>query len=155
MLDVVAVLEIHAHHADAAPALLAIGRHGEALDVARESDRDDHVLLGDHVLELELVLGCDDLGAAVVAARIDLLQLEQLLADQAVDPYLVREDRPQLRDSLLQIRVLVLDLLPLERGEPGEAKVEDRLGLDLGELELARSAPGAPRRRPATPGSER
>ena len=136
VLDVVVVLEVHAHHADPAPALLAVGRDRQALDVARARDRDDHVLLGDQVLELELLLGGDDLGAAVVAARVDLLDLEQLLADQAVDPRLVREDRPQLRDPLLQIGVLVLDPLPLEPGEPGEAQVEDRLGLDLRELEL-------------------
>ena len=71
MLDEVLVLEVHAHHADAAAALLPVGRHGQPLDVARAGDRDDHVLLGDHVLELERVLAGHDLGAAVVALRVD------------------------------------------------------------------------------------
>ena len=41
----------------------------------------------------------------------------------------------QLADPLLEVGVLVLDLLLLERGERAEAKVEDRLRLDLRELE--------------------
>ena len=88
---------------------------GQPLDVAGARDRDDHVLLGDQVLELELLLGGDDLGAAVVAAAVDLLDLEQLLADDAVDLRLVAEDVAQLGDPLLQVGVLVLDLLARER----------------------------------------
>ena len=72
VLDVVVVLQVHPHHADAAAPLLAVGGDREALDVARARDRDHHVLLGDHVLELELVLGGDDLGAPVVAPAVDL-----------------------------------------------------------------------------------
>ena len=72
VLDVVVVLHVHPHHADAAAALLPVGGDREALDVAGARDRDHHVLLGDHVLELELLLGGDDLGAAVVVAAVDL-----------------------------------------------------------------------------------
>src|SRR4029453_15346907 len=115
--------------------LLAIGRHGKALDVAEARDRDDHVLLGDQVFELEIPLGGHDLGAAVVAARVGVLDLEQLLADQTVDLGLPAENRPELADALLQVGVLVLDALALEPGEALEAEVEDRLRLDLGELE--------------------
>ena len=66
VLDVVLVLHLHAHHADPAAALLAVRGDWEPLDVARPRDRDHHVLLGDHVLELECVLAGDDLGAALV-----------------------------------------------------------------------------------------
>ena len=41
----------------------------------------------------------------------------------------------QLADPLHQVFVLVADLVRLERGEAGEAHVEDRLRLQLGELE--------------------
>ena len=54
----------------------------------------------------------------------------------AVDLRLVAEDVAQLGDPLLQVLVLVLDLLAREPGEPREAHVENRLRLDLGELEL-------------------
>ena len=58
----------------------------------------------------------------------------------AVDPRLVAEDRAQLGDPLQEILVLVLDPLALERGQRAQAEVEDRLRLDLGELELLHQA---------------
>ena len=64
-----------------------------------------------------------------------LLDLEQLLADERVDPDLVGEDRAELGDALLEVGVLLLDSLALETGEALETEVEDRLRLDLGELE--------------------
>ena len=51
VLDVVVLLEVHAHHALPPAPLLAIRRHREPLDVVRVRDRDHHVLLGNHVLE--------------------------------------------------------------------------------------------------------
>ena len=51
VLDVVVLLQVHAHHALAAPPLLAVSRDREPLDVVRAGDRDHHVLLGDHVFE--------------------------------------------------------------------------------------------------------
>ena len=93
VLDVVLVLQLHAHHADAAAPLLAIGGDREPLDVAGARDRDHHVLFRDQVLELELVLGGDDLGAAVVVPAVPLLDLEQLFADRPRRPAWVAEDR--------------------------------------------------------------
>ena len=72
VLDVVVLLHLHAHDADAAAPLLPVGGRREPLDVAGASDRDHHVLVRDQVLELELLLGGDDLGAPVVAAAVDL-----------------------------------------------------------------------------------
>ena len=83
VLDVVALFEVHPHDPDAAPVLGAIGRDRQALDVAGGSDGDDHLLDGDHVLDVDLVLGGEDLGAAVVA--VHLLDLEQFLLDDLVD----------------------------------------------------------------------
>ena len=137
VLDVVLVLHLHPHHADAAAALLAVRGDGQALDVARACDRDDHVLLGDHVLQLERVLAHHDLGAPVVGACVHLLDLEQLLANERVDAGRVAQDRAQLGDPFLEVGVLGLDLLAREAGQSREAKVEDRLRLDLGEAELA------------------
>ena len=59
----------------------------------------------------------------------------ELLADEAVDTDFVGEDRAELGDALLKIGVLLLDSLALEPGEALEAEVENRLCLDLGELE--------------------
>ena len=48
---------------------------------------------------------------------VDLLDLEQLLADQRVDAGRIAEDRAELGDALLEIGVLVLDLLARESGQ--------------------------------------
>ena len=141
VLDVVVLLQLHAHHADAAATLLAVGGDRQALDVVRPGDRDDHVLFCDQILELELALGCDDLGAPVVGAAVHLLDLKQLLTDDAVDPRLVAEDPAELVDPLPQIAVLVLDLLAREAGQRPQTQVEDRLGLDLGKAELLDASP--------------
>jgi hypothetical protein len=74
-------------------------------------DRDDHLLVGDQVLDVDLVLGVGDLGAPVVA--VALLDLEQLLLDQAHHPRLVAEDLAQLLDALDHVGVLGLDLVGL------------------------------------------
>ena len=47
----------------------------------------------------------------------------------------VGEDVLELGDELDDREVLVLDLLALERGQAGEPHVEDRLGLELGQVE--------------------
>ena len=138
VLDVVLVLHVHAGDADAAALLLAVGGERQRLDVAGLRDRDDHLLVGDQVLDVHVVLGEGDLGAPLVA--VALLDLEQLLLDQAHHARLVAEDLAQLLDPLERVRVLLLDLVRLERGEPLEAQVEDRLGLDLREAELVHQA---------------
>ena len=102
VLDVILVLHVHAHDADAAAALLAVGGDGNALDVAGARDRDHHVLFGDHVLEVELLLGVHDLGAAIVLLAVDLAELEQLLADERVDLGRIAEQRAQLLDPLAE-----------------------------------------------------
>ena len=53
----------------------------------------------------------------------------------SVDLGLVGENRPQLGDTLLQVGELLLDLLPGKTGEAREAEVENRLRLDLCQLE--------------------
>ena len=67
VLDVVVLLGVHPDDADPAAALDAVGGERQPLDVAGARDRDDHVLLGDQLLEVDLALGRHDLGAAVVA----------------------------------------------------------------------------------------
>jgi hypothetical protein len=135
VLDVVLVLQVHPHHADPPTALLTVGRDGQPLDVARLRDRDHHVFLGDHVLELELLLGRDDLGAPVVVAGVDRAELQQLFLDQRVDLLLGAEQVAQLRDALLDVLELVLDSLALERGQRAQSQLEDRERLDLRQLE--------------------
>ena len=57
VLDEVAVLHVHPGHAAAAALLLAVGGQRQRLDVAGLGDRDHHLLVGDQVLDVDLVLG--------------------------------------------------------------------------------------------------
>ena len=118
----------------AAPVLAAVGGDRLALDVAAPADRDDDVLVGDEVLVGELArLAVLDAGAAL--AGVLALHLAQLVLDDREHAGGVGEDVLELGDLLDDREVFVLDLLALERGEPGEAHVEDRLGLPLGQVE--------------------
>ena len=120
----------------AAAVLAAVGRDGLALDVAAAADRDDDVLVGDQVLVGHLPVGVvDDPGPSL--AGVLPLELAELLLDDPEDPARVGQDVLELGDELDDREVLVLDLLALERRQPGQAHVEDRLGLQLGQLEPA------------------
>ena len=81
VLDVVAVLHVHPGHADAPALLLAVRRQRQGLDVAGLRDRDDHLLVGDQVLDVDLVLGGRDLRAPLVGEALGDLQ-ELLLDDR-------------------------------------------------------------------------
>ena len=66
-VDDVLLLGLHAGDALAAPALAPVGLDGRPLDVPGAGDGDDHLLVGDQILEGELDRLLDDLGAALVA----------------------------------------------------------------------------------------
>ena len=142
VLDEVLVLHVHADDSDAAAPLGAVGGERQRLDVARVRDRDDHLLVGDQVLDVDVVLGRRDLRAALVAVAVrDLLQLG---LDQLEDHVLVAEQLAQLADALHLVRVLLAQRVGLEAGQLLQAEIEDRAGLDLGHLE-ALHQPGARR----------
>src|SRR5262249_58943260 len=100
--------------------------------VAREDDR--RVLVHDVGLGVvgELLARCE-LGPALVAVLLS--QADELLADHL--PALPRagEERLDLLQALSLFRTLAADLLDLEAGELVEADLQDRVGLDLVELE--------------------
>ncbi len=140
MVDVVIVLQLHAAQALPAAALGAIRRDRQALDVALVGDGDDHLLLGDEVLQVDVAFAGHDLRAPLVG--VALADLQQLGSDQRIDAALVAQDRAQLGDAGLQLVVLGLDLAGLELREPLQAQVQDGARLDLGEVEPAHQ-PGA------------
>ena len=124
----------HADHALAAAMLLAIGGERLALDVAAAGDGDHHIFVGDQVLVRHLarcILG--DLGATSIGKL--LLQLGELIRDDLGDARRSREDVFEFGDELDHFEIFVLNLLALEGGEARKAHVENRLRLQLGELE--------------------
>src|SRR4051794_906541 len=132
VLDDVLFLRLHADAAFAAAALRAIQRQRRALDVAAARHGDDHVLVGDHVLDGDVAGLRHDLGAAFVAVRF--LDLAQLGADDAEDERLGTEDFAKAADRRLHLFVLGHDLLALQTGEALQTHVENRLRLHVAEL---------------------
>ncbi len=133
MLDEVAFLHVHSRDAATPALLLAIGGQGQRLDVSALGDRDHHLLIGDQVLDVDLVLGVADLRAPLVTEALG--DLRELLLDDAQHARLVAQDRAQLGDALGDVGVLLLDPVGLQRRELGETQVEDRRRLDRAELE--------------------
>ena len=134
MLDEVAVLRVRPRDPLAAPGLRPVGVDRQPLHVPLVGDADHHLLDRDQVLvdELgQLLLG--DLGPPRVAVALpDLLQL---VHHDVLDEPLVGEDRLVLADLLQKLAVLLLDLVALQRGQARETHLEDRVRLDLREVE--------------------
>ena len=113
--------------------MLPVRVEGRALQVAVLGDRDDHVLVGDQVLDRDLPNLLADLGAPVGTEL--LRQRPQLVDDQFVQHILGTENLEIARDLLLEFLQLVQNLLPLHAGESLELEFDDRLRLPLGEVE--------------------
>ena len=120
-------------HALATPSLCAVLIRARALGVAARGDRDDHLFLGDEVLDRDVAVKRADLGAAVVAVLAH--DLGELVADDGALATLVGEDSLQVLDLGHERGVIVGDLLALERGEAAQLQVEDRGGLHLVNVE--------------------
>ena len=96
--------------------------------------RHDHVLLRHQVFLVELHRPLEvELGAAGIPVL--LLQLVQVVLDQAVDLGLVLQEVFEIGDPLDDLPVLLFDLAPLQAGQPSQPHVDDCLRLALGELE--------------------
>ena len=122
-----------ARYAHAAAPLGLVGVGGQTLDVAHRGERDDHFLLLNQVLVLNLGGVRGDLGAAVVAKAVgDLLHL---LANHLHQQPFVIENRGELGNQPHQALVLLNKALALHAGEPLQAHIEDGLGLRLGKAE--------------------
>ena len=97
-------------------------------------DRDDDVFFRNQILETDLGFFVDDFGSAGIPVL--LLHLAQFLDDDFAQLHVACQDFFQIRNFLPQLFQLVFDLLPLERRQPLELHLENRLRLDLGELVL-------------------
>ena len=120
---------------DALPAALlrAVQVGLRSLGVAGLSYRHHDIFDGDEVFVRDVAVVGHDLRAPVVAVLLD--DLGQLVADDLPLPLGPGEDVLQVRDLALDLGQLVDDLLALQRGEPPQLHVQDRLGLDLVDVE--------------------
>ncbi|VWM13599.1 Uncharacterised protein [Collinsella intestinalis] len=127
LVDDVVFLEVDAGNALAAALLGAIRLDRDALDVAGVGDGDNHVLVGNEVLDVEVLLGAGDLGATLVAELAG--DLAHLLLDHAEDLLLMRKQVLVVGDRATQALELLLDLVALQAGEAAELHLEDGRGL--------------------------
>src|SRR5438552_3889927 len=134
VFDDVFLFRLHASHALAAAALAAVGLDVRALDVARARDSDDHLLVGEEVLDGEVGRAVDDLRAPGVAILV--ADGDQFLLDDGHELGVGGEDALQLVDEGQHLLVLFDDLVALELGQALQAHVENSLGLDFREGEL-------------------
>ena len=113
MLDEVAVLHVHPCNTAAAALLLAVGAERQRLDVAGLRDRDHHLLVGDQVLNVDLVFTLRDQRAPLVGEAF--VDLAELFLDQIKHGLLAAEQFAQLTDPLHYVVVLALDRVRFER----------------------------------------
>ena len=126
----------------AAPASLATERvDRQTLHVPGARDRDDHVLLVDEVLEVEVALVRTDLRATCV--DVLLTNLGQLHLDDRPELLGVVQQGVEVRDPLEQFGVLLVQLCASQLGQASQRHVQDVVGLDLRQLELLHQ--GCPR----------
>ena len=127
MLDEVVVLGHHTGATLAAAVLGAVERERRPLRVAGASDRDHHVLVGDHVFNRDVMGLRDDLGAAAIT--VALAKFDQLALDLGHDQRVGGQERAQSLDEDHELAILREDLLALaETGQLLEAQIQDRLG---------------------------
>ncbi len=130
LLDEVIVLSRHSYDALSAAALGGVCVGGKSLDISGVRHRDGAVVLLDEILDLDVVLGLDDLGAAGIG--VFSLDLGELFLYDLLHPADIGEDRAELFDPGVEGVHLLQDLVALEAGQPAERHIDDRLRLNVG-----------------------
>ncbi len=123
----------HPRHALAAPPLAPVEVDVGPLDVAGTGHGDHHLFVGEQVLNRQIRGLGEDFGAALVPVLgLDGLQL---VLDQPHEARFRREDPLEVGDQYRGLLVLFNNLVALELGQPLELHVQNRLGLNLGEVQ--------------------
>ena len=130
-------LHLRALHAVAAATLLLVLGERHALDVATVRQRDDTGFVGDEVLDRNLVRIRHDLRATLRVFLLTVLRLDLLEvgADDRVDLLRVGQDRLVLGNRRNELGEFFRERLTRETDELVETHLEDRVDLQVGELE--------------------
>ena len=127
-------LRLHPNHALATPLLRPIAIRRGPFDVPRMGQGDEGALLCYQVLDINLALILDDLGATLV--RVLFLNLKQLLFDDRINLLLARQNAPQLFNLLNNGQILFFDLIPLQSGQLIKSQFKNRIRLPVTQLVL-------------------
>lgn len=132
LLHEVVVLGAVCRDPHAAAVLRAVFGDGDALDVAAVRHGDDHVLLVDEILVLDLAEVDGDLRPA--RGGIFRLDGEKVGLDDVEHALFIGEDVSQIGDGRLELRKFLLQLLHLEGGEALETHFENGVCLFIGQF---------------------
>ncbi|MPM76520.1 hypothetical protein SDC9_123518 [bioreactor metagenome] len=119
------------HYAASAAVLRAVGVGCEALDIAKVSHGDRHVLFLNHVVEIDIVDHLRDFGAALIV--VFFLDGERFFLDDAEELAFVVQNALQITHTLTEHAIFFHDLVAFESCQTLDAHVENRLRLPLGE----------------------
>ena len=132
--DGIILARLHACDAATAAMLRTVGVQGQPLHVALGGQSDNHLLVRHQVRIGELLrLLVHDLRPAVIPKP--LLDLLRVVPDEEVDLARIRQQVLQVGDLLDDLRVLRLDLLPLQAGQATKLHIQNSLSLAVAELE--------------------
>ncbi len=129
VIDLVLGTQRCAPNALAAALLSAVLVDAGALDVTAAGDGDNHLLIRNEVLILEAAHVGNDFSAAIVTVLID--DLRQLGTDDLTLTILRSQNGLQVGNRRLKLLQAVNDLLALQSGQTTKLHVQNRLGLDL------------------------
>ena len=145
-LHKILLLRPHADLTASPPALALVKTDRVPLDVARMGNGDDHVLLDDQILDVDLLGAEYDFGSTLIPVTGP--DLGQLLNDHVEDLLRVIENPLKLVNQGGDLGVFRVDFLPFKSGQPLEAHVENRLCLNIGQTEPAAQRGGGLLRAP-------
>ena len=131
LLYEVLLLGGHAHNSLAASVLNRIGIGGQALDVSAVRKCDYTFMTLDKILKVDLLLGIDYLGAALVCELA--LYLKHLGLNYLFYLIDIGEDTAKLCDKRVESLELLLDLLSFHTRQLTESHLDYRLCLNLGQ----------------------
>src|SRR5580704_2121066 len=118
--------------------LRAVERERGALDVAAVGYGDEDIFLDDKILDRELALRLNYLGATGIGKLF--FYFVELAGDQLQQLFFVGENFLEARDKSEGLLVLGFYLVALERSQAPEREIEYRLRLQLREAELLHQA---------------
>ena len=104
-----------------------------ALGITGLGDRDDNVLPGDQILIGDVTLGRDNPGPPVVSVLLD--DLGEFVTNDAALAFRFGEDVLEVRDLRFDFGQVLDDPLALQRGQPTQLHIQNRLGLNIVDLE--------------------
>ena len=134
VLDEILILGLHPGLPFATAPLRPVKRDGVAFDITGMGNGDNHIFFDDQIFKGEIGRHPDDLRSALIGKP--LFDIDQLPFDDFHDLDVAGQYRLETGDQSQDFIVLIDNPVALKTGQAMQAHIEDRLSLNLGQLEL-------------------